>query len=68
MSKVFMHKMGFKRSVIDHSVFYRQSELEHTIVAVATDNMAVTSKRAVDAKNFKSEIKKYWEITDLVGS
>ena len=64
MSKVFMHKMGFKRSAIDHSVFYRRSKLEHTIVAVATDDMAVTSKRAVDAKNFKSEIKKYWEITD----
>ena len=26
--------------------------------------MAVTSKRAVNAKNFKSEIQKYWEITD----
>jgi Reverse transcriptase (RNA-dependent DNA polymerase)/gag-polypeptide of LTR copia-type/GAG-pre-integrase domain len=64
MSKVFMHKMGFKRSAIDHSVFYRRSKLEHTIVAVATDDMAVTSKRAVDAKNFKSEIKKHWEITD----
>jgi hypothetical protein len=56
--------MGFKRSAIDHSVFYRRNELEHLIVAVATDDMAVTSKRAVDAKNFKSEIQKHWEITD----
>jgi Reverse transcriptase (RNA-dependent DNA polymerase) len=34
------------------------------IVAVATDDMAVTSKRTVDIKHFKSEIKKHWDITD----
>jgi hypothetical protein len=26
--------------------------------------MAVTSKRAIDAERFKSDIRKFWEITD----
>ena len=64
MSKVFVKELGFKRSEIDHSVFYRRSGDEHTVVAVATDDMAVTSKRATDAAKFKSNIKRFWEITD----
>ena len=64
MSRVFLDKMGFTRSSIDHSVFFRQSGEEHTIVAVATDNMAITSKMKSDAERFKTEIKKFWEITD----
>ena len=62
MAGTFMNKMGFKQSAIDHSVFYQRSGEEHTIVAVATDNMAITSKRKVDAEQFK--IKEFWEITD----
>jgi Reverse transcriptase (RNA-dependent DNA polymerase)/gag-polypeptide of LTR copia-type/GAG-pre-integrase domain len=64
MSRVFLKELGFKRSAIDHSVFYRREQDEHTIVAVATDDMAVTSKRAEHAKDFKSKIKRFWEITD----
>jgi hypothetical protein len=64
MAKVFTKELGFKRSAIDHSVFYRRTADEHTIVAVATDDMAVTSKRAVDAQKFKSNIKRFWDITD----
>ena len=64
MSKVFMKDLGYKRSGTDHSVFHKKTGDEHTIVAVATDDMAVTSKRKVDAERFKSEIKKHWEITD----
>ena len=64
MSRVFMKELGYKHSRIDHSVFYKKTSDEHTIVTVATDDMAVTSKRVADAENFKSEIKKYWEITD----
>jgi hypothetical protein len=64
MSRVFMKEMGYKRSQIDHSVFHKKAGDEHTIVAVATDDMAVTSKRKADAERFKSEIKKHWEITD----
>ena len=64
MSKVFMKEMGFKQSVINHSVFYLRTAEEHTIVAVVTDDMAVTSKRPVDAEQFKSKIQKFWNITD----
>ena len=64
MSKVFINNLGFKRSAIDHSVFFKQKGDEHTIVAVATDDMAVTSKRPEDAHRFKDEVRKYWDITD----
>jgi hypothetical protein len=50
MAGVFVNKLGFKRSAIDHSVFYQRTGDKHTIVAITTDDMAVTSKRAVDAK------------------
>ena len=59
-----MTEMGYKRSKFDHSVFYKKTEDEHTIVAVATDDMAVISKRMEHAKRFKAEIAKHWEITD----
>jgi Reverse transcriptase (RNA-dependent DNA polymerase) len=45
MSRVFVTKIGFKQSAIDHSVLYWWSGNEHTIVAIATNNMAVTSRR-----------------------
>ena len=44
MAGVFVNKLGFKKSAVDHSVFYRRMKDEHTIVAVATDDMAITSK------------------------
>ena len=42
MSRVFLDEMGFTRSSINHSVFFQHSGEEHTIVAVATDNLAIT--------------------------
>ena len=39
-------------------MFYQREGDEHTVVAVATDDMAVTSKRKMDIKKFKKEIKK----------
>jgi Reverse transcriptase (RNA-dependent DNA polymerase) len=64
MSRVFVKELGFTRSAINHSVFYRRDGKTHVIATVATDDMAVTSKRAVDAERFKSDIRKFWEITD----
>ena len=64
MSKVFLNDLGFTCSSVDHSIFFWRSNKEHTIVAVATDDMAITSKRMEDAIRFKSELKKYWDITD----
>ena len=64
MSKVFINELGFKWSVIDHLVFYWCQGEEHTIITVATDDMALTSKRPADAEKVKSEIQKFWDITD----
>ena len=64
MSRVFTKELEFKWSQVDHSVFYRQVGKEHTIVTVATDNMAVTSKRNINTEIFKTRIKRFWEITD----
>ena len=37
---------------------------EHAIVAVATDDMAVTSKRAIDIEKFETQVKEFWDIID----
>ena len=44
MSQVLVKDLGFTHSTVDHLVFFRCSSDEHTIIVVATDNMAVTSK------------------------
>ena len=59
-----MKELGCKWFAIDHSVFYWKNGDKHTIVAVATDNMAITSKQSIDAENFKLNIRKFWDITD----
>ena len=64
LTKVMVGELGFKRSALDHSVFYRRRDEEHTVVAVATDDMALTSKREADIVKLKSEISQHWEITD----
>ena len=51
MMKVFVENLGFKRSKADHLVFYRKRGEEHTVVVVATDDMAVTSKETKMPKN-----------------
>ena len=44
LTAVMTNDLGFKHSVVDHSVYFRCSGDEHTIIAVATDDMVVTSK------------------------
>ena len=36
---MFLDELGFKRSAIDHSVYYRRRGEEHTIIAVATSDV-----------------------------
>ena len=64
MSRVFMKELGFKRSGIDHSVFYKRRGEEYTIVAIAMDNMAVTSRRLANDEAFKSNVKRFWDVTN----
>jgi hypothetical protein len=60
-----MEKMGYSKSSTDHLVFFRCRNSERSIVAVATDDMAVTGNSLTAVNNFKSEIKEYYDITDL---
>ena len=63
-SWVLVKDLGFTCSAVDHSVFFWCSSDKHTIIAVATDDMAVTSKQAEDITRFKADIQRYWEITN----
>ena len=38
---------------------------EHTVVVVATDDMAITSKRLQDVEKLKDELCQHWKISDL---
>ena len=64
MSKVFTQYLEFKRSAINHSAFHQWMGDKHTIIAVTTNDMAVTLKRTVNILKLKGKIKKHWEITD----
>ena len=57
-----MEKMGYSKLSTDHSVFFRCRNLEHSIVALTTDDIAVTGNSLMTVK---SEIKEYYDITDL---
>ena len=38
---------------------------EHTIVAVATDDIVITSKHLADIMRFKSDLSGHWDLNDL---
>ena len=65
MAGVFVNKLGFKKSAVDHSVFYQRTKDEHTVIAVATDDMAITSKWLQDVEKLKDELCQHWKISDL---
>ena len=60
-------KLGFTRSKIDHSVFIccLTTEKEDLVIAVATNDMAITGNSDQAVMCFKNEIKRVYEITDL---
>ena len=64
LTTVFTDKLGFRQSAVDHSIFFRWCGEEHTIMAVVTDNMAITLKQHLDIIKFKMEIQKHFEIAD----
>ena len=64
MSGVLINDLKFKWSAVDHSVFHWQNQEEHTVIVIATNDMAVTSKWIEDSEKSKQNIKCYWEITD----
>ena len=64
MSGVFK-KLGFKKSAVNHLVFYCRNGDKHTVVAVVTDDMAITSKHKEDVEKLKTELRQHWKISDL---
>ena len=60
-------KLGFMQSKIDHSVFIRRlvTKREDLVIAVATNDMAITGNLDQAVTRFKHKIKKVYEITDL---
>ena len=63
LSKI-MDELGFTRSKIDHSVWFKFVGEVQIIIAVATDDMALTGKRLADLIEFKAQLSKYVEISD----
>ena len=65
LKRIFVEELKFTQSGVDHSIFYRKARDEHTIIAVATDDIVITSRRKVDISKLKSEVRRFWEITDM---
>ena len=65
MAGGFFNKLGFKKSAVDHSVFYQRTKDEHTVVVVATGDMAISSKRLQDVDKLKNKLRQHWKISDL---
>jgi len=58
-------KIGFTRSKVDQAVYYRRAPDEHVVITVSVDDMAVTANRTSHITRFKSQLRKFFEITDL---
>jgi len=58
-------ELGFERSAIDHSMFYRSRDGERLLIPVSTDDMVVAGNSRKSIDQFKSELGRYLEITDL---
>jgi len=54
-----MEEIGYTKSSVDHSIFFRRQGSEQSIILVATDDMAVARNSIVIVENFKSELKKH---------
>lgn len=58
-------KLGYSRLQVNQAVFYRCSDDEQTVITVSIDDMAVTSQHLCHIAEFKSQLTKYFDITDL---
>ena len=65
MAGVFVNKLGFKKSAVNHSVFYWRTKDKHTVVMVATDDVAITSKWLQDVEKLKNKLRQHWKISNL---
>lgn len=58
-------KLGYSRSQVDQVVYYRCKGDEHTVITVSVNNMAVTSNHLCHIVDFKTQLAKFFEISDL---
>lgn len=65
LTRVFTEELGFLRSELDHSIFKLQNKSKHIIVAVATDDMLITSASLADVSKLKQDLSRYWGISDM---
>ena len=65
LTKVFTCDLGFTCLSVDHSVFHKTHGDKHMVVAVATNDILITSKCHADIAKFKTEVSKHWDLTDL---
>ena len=65
MAGVFVNKLGFKKSAVNHSVFYWRTKDEHTVIMVAIDDVAITSRWLQDVEKLKNELRQHWKISNL---
>ena len=70
MSSDLINDLKFKWSAVDHSVFYQWNQVEHTVIVIATEGMAIISKQIEDVKKFKQDIiiGKSWTMVKSNGS
>ena len=65
LTRVFTQELGFQRSDLDHSIFKLHNEKRNIIVAVATDDMLITSNSLDHISNLKADLSRYWGISDI---
>ena len=53
---VFTQELGFQRSDLDHSIFKLHNEKRNIIVAIATDDMLITSNSLDHISNLKADL------------
>lgn len=64
LTKAFV-SLGYTRSRIDHSVFYRSRTTQVTIVTILTNDMIVSGNSTEAVASFKAGMGTHFELTDL---
>jgi hypothetical protein len=64
LAGVFL-KLGFSRSKVDQAVYYRRTSNEHMVITVSVDDMAVTANNVAHIHRFKSQLQRFFEISNL---
>ena len=65
LKRIFVEELKFTQLGVNHSIFYRKAQDKHTIIAVATYNIIITSRRKADISKLKLEVRHFWEMTDM---